>query len=275
VISGTFKTDMASIKTHSCDSLLKSPRPPLGDYNFVVVVVLEHVPWLAWATRTTPLVIENPLFVEETQSCQLNKVVTVSTNRHLFPRDENGQASRTQSCRNKANLSMEPNGKRICFCVAQLKERKDHTVVAIKHRAARPSGSSQVAAWGAEAGRSQNQDLLRLQGESKAAVGNSMSFCLKTKSKEKAGIWFSGQVHASMCEALSSMLRTSNLHKGVNGRAQWCTPLISALKRQRLVDFCEFKASWVYTVSSKIARIHNEILSLKKKKKNRTTTKTK
>lgn len=240
---------MASIKTHSCDSLLKSPRPPLGDYNFVVVVVLEHVPWLAWATRTTPLVIENPLFVEETQSCQLNKVVTVSTNRHLFPRDENGQASRTQSCRNKANLSMEPNGKRICFCVAQLKERKDHTVVAIKHRAARPSGSSQVAAWGAEAGRSQNQDLLRLQGESKAAVGNSMSFCLKTKSKEKAGIWFSGQVHASMCEALSSMLRTSNLHKGVNGRAQWCTPLISALKRQRQMVICEFEVILVYRLS--------------------------
>ena len=34
----------------------------------------------------------------------------------------------------------------------------------------------------------------------------------------------------------------------------WCTPLIPALRRQRWVDLCEFAASLVYRVSSRIAR---------------------
>ena len=37
-------------------------------------------------------------------------------------------------------------------------------------------------------------------------------------------------------------------------RAWWCMPLILALRRQRQVGLCEFKASLVYRVSSRKAR---------------------
>ena len=46
--------------------------------------------------------------------------------------------------------------------------------------------------------------------------------------------------------------------------------LILALGRQRLVDLCEFKASLVYRVSSRTARIitqRNPVLTKQKKKK--------
>jgi hypothetical protein len=36
-------------------------------------------------------------------------------------------------------------------------------------------------------------------------------------------------------------------------QAQWCTPLVPALRRQRQMDLCEFKASLVYIVSSRTA----------------------
>jgi hypothetical protein len=38
-------------------------------------------------------------------------------------------------------------------------------------------------------------------------------------------------------------------------RVGWHTPLISALKRQRLVNLCAFEASLVYTVSLGEARV--------------------
>ena len=34
----------------------------------------------------------------------------------------------------------------------------------------------------------------------------------------------------------------------------WCTPLSPALRRQRQVDLCEFKASLVYIVSSRTTK---------------------
>ena len=43
--------------------------------------------------------------------------------------------------------------------------------------------------------------------------------------------------------------------KSRTGRAWWCMPLIPALKRQRQVYLCEFKASLIYIVNYKIARI--------------------
>jgi hypothetical protein len=36
--------------------------------------------------------------------------------------------------------------------------------------------------------------------------------------------------------------------------AWWCMPLITALRRQRQVELCEFKASLVYIVSSRPTR---------------------
>jgi hypothetical protein len=46
--------------------------------------------------------------------------------------------------------------------------------------------------------------------------------------------------------------------------------LIPALRRQRLVDFCEFKASLVYTVSSKTANALKRDLVSKKEKEIKT-----
>ena len=37
-------------------------------------------------------------------------------------------------------------------------------------------------------------------------------------------------------------------------RQWWCTPVIPALRRQRQGDLCQFKASLVYRVSSRMAR---------------------
>jgi hypothetical protein len=46
-------------------------------------------------------------------------------------------------------------------------------------------------------------------------------------------------------------------------------PLISALGRQGRVDFCEFKTSLVYKVSSRIAKtVRDKTLSQKRKEKN-------
>jgi hypothetical protein len=47
-------------------------------------------------------------------------------------------------------------------------------------------------------------------------------------------------------------------------------PLISALGRQRQVDLCEFKASLVYRVSSRIARATQRNPDWKKKTKTKT-----
>jgi hypothetical protein len=44
-----------------------------------------------------------------------------------------------------------------------------------------------------------------------------------------------------------------------------------ALRRQRQVDFCEFKASLVYRVSSRIARATQKNPVSKKKKKSKQT----
>jgi hypothetical protein len=43
------------------------------------------------------------------------------------------------------------------------------------------------------------------------------------------------------------------------------TPSIPALRRQRQVDFCEFKVSLVYKVSSKTARIRGTLFKRKNK----------
>ena len=43
--------------------------------------------------------------------------------------------------------------------------------------------------------------------------------------------------------------------------------LISALKRQRQTDLCEFKASLVYRVSSRVMGLHRENLVRKKQSK--------
>ena len=55
-------------------------------------------------------------------------------------------------------------------------------------------------------------------------------------------------------------------HRNISAELWWHTPLIPALRRQRQVDFYEFKASLVYRVSSRIAR---RTLSQKKRKKKR------
>jgi hypothetical protein len=44
-------------------------------------------------------------------------------------------------------------------------------------------------------------------------------------------------------------------------------PLILTLRRQRLVDLCEFKASLVYRASSRTARLYKETLFQRKEKK--------
>ena len=50
---------------------------------------------------------------------------------------------------------------------------------------------------------------------------------------------------------------------------RWHMPLIPALGRQRQVELCEFEASLVYRVSSRIARAtqRNPVLRKKKKEK--------
>jgi hypothetical protein len=35
---------------------------------------------------------------------------------------------------------------------------------------------------------------------------------------------------------------------------KWCTPLISALRKQRQVDLCEFETNLIYMVSFRTAR---------------------
>ena len=45
-------------------------------------------------------------------------------------------------------------------------------------------------------------------------------------------------------------------------------PLIAALGRQRQKDLCEFEASLLYTVSSRIARTVKQRYSVSKKQKN-------
>ena len=42
--------------------------------------------------------------------------------------------------------------------------------------------------------------------------------------------------------------------KSMNGQVWWYMPLISTLGRQKQEDTCEFKASLVFIVSSRIAR---------------------
>ena len=44
------------------------------------------------------------------------------------------------------------------------------------------------------------------------------------------------------------------LQKREINQAQWCTPLIPALGRQRQADISDFEASLVYTLSSRTAR---------------------
>jgi hypothetical protein len=48
-----------------------------------------------------------------------------------------------------------------------------------------------------------------------------------------------------LCETLS---------ENKTSLVQWLMPLISALRRQRQEDICEFKVSLVYIVSSRLAR---------------------
>jgi len=69
-------------------------------------------------------------------------------------------------------------------------------------------------------------------------------------------------------------MRHSLKNKKGEDRAWWFRPLTLALRRQRQVNLCEFKASLVYRMSSKTAR--ETLLSLKNKnktKQNKTTTK--
>jgi hypothetical protein len=44
----------------------------------------------------------------------------------------------------------------------------------------------------------------------------------------------------------------------------WCIPLIPALRRERQVDLCEFKASLVYKASPRTAKIYTKKPYLKK-----------
>lgn len=144
-ISGTSKTDMTDAKTCQCDSFEKAmPHPWVS-----TVLYLSMSFGLPWQPESLPQPLQNLLCVDpmsqETECCQLDKSITVFTNRCPFPGNENGQANRTQSCRSgKLNFpwrATQPNGKRIHFCETHLQEKKVHTLVDIKHQAARPGGT--------------------------------------------------------------------------------------------------------------------------------------
>ena len=68
---------------------------------------------------------------------------------------------------------------------------------------------------------------------------------------------------------LSFKTKSSSVIKYLPSLLWWLLPVILALERQRQADFCEFKASLVYRVSSRIAKAHRETLSQKNRDKNK------
>jgi hypothetical protein len=48
-------------------------------------------------------------------------------------------------------------------------------------------------------------------------------------------------------------MRRALYYENISGPMEWRVPLIPALRRQRQVDLCKFKARLVYIVSSRIA----------------------
>jgi hypothetical protein len=54
------------------------------------------------------------------------------------------------------------------------------------------------------------------------------------------------------------------------GQAYWCMLLITAHRRQKQVDLCEFKASLVYKMSLGQSKLHRETVSQKQSKNKQT-----